>query len=144
MKKFVGFMNVLIITALVAACASAGAPAVATEAALEVSGLAEMSLSVEDLKALPMTEAEYTNKDGETTIYSGVSFIDLVTEAGVSEYATVTLVAADDYSVEIDKATLDACVSCIISIEDDGTLRSVMPGMEGKLQVKDLVRIELK
>ena len=140
-------MSIILVTVLAAACAPAVAVSpeveVAAEVALELGGLAEMRLSVEDLEALPMSEAEYTNKDGETTTYQGISFSDLLEEAGVSEYATVTLIAADDYSAEIDRETLEACKSCIIAFEDDGGLRSVMPGMEGKLQVKDLVKIEV-
>ena len=117
---------------------------VAADAPLKMSGLVEMGWSLDDLKALPVTEAEYTNKDGETKTYSGVSFSDLLKAAAVEDYSTVTLIAADDYSVGVDRKTLDACTTCIIAIGDDGSLRSVMPGMQGSLQVKDLVALEVK
>ncbi|MCG7851872.1 MAG: hypothetical protein MIO92_05065, partial [Methanosarcinaceae archaeon] len=112
MKKIVGIMGIILATMLVASCAPP--PAVATEVGLELGGLVERGWSMEDLQALPMTKADYTNKDGETTTFLGVSFSDLFEEAGISEYDTVTLIAADDYSVEIDRETLERCESCII------------------------------
>ena len=136
------------VAALVVSCAPAAETVqvveVAADAPLKMSGLVEMGWSLDDLKALPVTETEYTNKDGETKTYSGVSFSDLLKAAAVENYASVTLIAADDYSVGVDQKTLDACTTCIIAIEDDGGLRSVMPGMQGSLQVKDLVALEVK
>ena len=145
------FLGWLLVAALVVSCAPAAESApvaeaveVAADAPLKMSGLVEMGWSLDDLKALPVTEAEYTNKDGETKTYSGVSFSDLLKAAAVEDYSTVTLIAADDYSVGVDRKTLDACTTCIIAIGDDGSLRSVMPGMQGSLQVKDLVALEVK
>lgn len=142
MKKINLIAGIILIVILAASCAPAAE--VAAVEALKISGLAEKSWSAEDLKALTVTEAEYTNKDGETTTYSGVSIADLLAEAGVSDFAAVSLVAADGYAVDVDKAALDACPTCIIAVDDDGALRSVMPGMEGKMQVKDLVAVEVK
>ena len=148
MKKFYVVLGLVLVAALVASCAPAAETAqvveVAADAPLKMSGLVEMGWSLEDLKALPVTEAEYTNKDGETKTYSGVSFSDILKAAAVEDYATLTLIAADDYSVGVDRKTLDACTTCIIAIDDDGSLRSVMPGMQGSLQVKDLVALEVK
>ena len=151
MKKICYVLGLVLIAALVVSCAPAAesAPAaeaveVAEDAALKMSGLVDMGMTLEDLKALPVTESEYTNKDGVSKTYSGVSFSDLFEAAAVGNYSSVTLVAADDYSVGIDQKTLDACETCIIAIGDDGSLRSVMPGMQGSLQVKDLVALEVK
>ncbi len=151
MKKICVVLGLLMVAALVVSCAPAAETApvaeaveVAADAPLKMSGLVDMSWSLDDLKALPVTETDYTNKDGETKSYSGVSFSDLLKAAAVEEYASVTLIAADDYSVGIDQKTLDACTTCIIAIEEDGGLRSVMPDMEGSLQVKDLVALEVK
>jgi hypothetical protein len=151
MKKICYVLGLVLVAALVVSCAPAAESApvaeaveVAEDAALKMSGLVDMGWSVEELKALPVTETDYTNKDGETKTYSGVSFADLFEKAGVDSYASVTLIAADDYSVGIDQKTLDACTTCIIAIEDDGGLRSVMPDMQGALQVKDLVALEVK
>ena len=151
MKKIYYVLGLVMVAALVVSCAPAAvsAPAaeaveVAADAPLKMSGLVEMGWSLDDLKALPVTESEYTNKDGESKTYSGVSFSDLLKAAAVEDYSTVTLIAADDYSVGVDRKALDACTTCIIAIGDDGSLRSVMPGMQGSFQVKDLVALEVK
>ena len=148
MKKIFYVLGLVLVAALVVSCAPAAETAqvveVAADAPLKMSGLVEMGWSLDDLKALPVTEAEYTNKDGETKSYSGVSFSDILKAAAVEDYAAVTLIAADDYSVGVDQKTLDACETCIIAIGDDGSLRSVMPGMQSALQVKDLVALEVK
>ncbi|MDO9547080.1 MAG: hypothetical protein Q7J07_10090 [Pelolinea sp.] len=148
MKKFVQVLGFVLIAALVVSCApstvSTPAAEVAVDVALKLSGLVDKGWSVEDLKVLPMTDADYTNKDGETTTYNGVGFADLFEEAGIGKYSTVILIAADDYAIEIDQKTLEACDTCIIAIGEDGTLRSVMPDMQGMFQVKDLVALEVK
>lgn len=151
MKKIYYVLGLVLVAVLIVSCAPAAATApvaeaveVAADAPLKMSGLVEMGWSLEDLKAFPVTEAEYTNKDGETKTYSGVSFSDLLKSAAVENYSTVTLIAADDYSVGVDQKTLAACTTCIIAIGDDGSLRSVMPGMQGSFQVKDLVALEVK
>lgn len=148
MKKTVGVLGIVLILTLVVSCApaavSAPAAEVVVDAVLKMSGLVETGWSLEDLKALPMTDADFTNKEGATATYSGVSFANLFEAAGVGNYSTVTLIAADDYTIDIDQKTLEACDVCIIAIEEGGALRSVMPGMEGMFQVKDLVAIEVK
>lgn len=148
MKKIFYILGLILVAGLVVSCAPAAESAqvveVAADAPLKMSGLVEMGWSLDDLKALPVTEAEYTNKDGETKSYSGVSFSDILKAAAVENYSTVTLIAADDYSVGVDQKTLDACETCIIAIDDDGSLRSVMPGMQSALQVKDLIILEVK
>lgn len=148
MKKYVYVLGYVLIAVLVVSCAptTANNPAaeVVVDTALKMSGLVDMGWSLEGLKDLPTTDADYTNKDGETTTYSGVSFADLFETVGIENYSTITLIAADDYAVQIDQKTLEACNTCIVAIEEDGALRSVMPGMQGALQVKDLVALEVK
>ena len=149
MKRKSSLLVVVMASALLlAACGGKAAEAVeaqpaaaVSDAALVISGAADAAWTVADLQALPVTEAEYTNKDGETTSYSGVSFADLFAAAGVDSYTGVSLVAADDYAAELDQATLDGCAKCIVAIGDDGSLRSVMPDMSSAVQVKDLVEI---
>jgi len=150
-KKVLLVSCALAAAVLAASCAPVPAPAPAPEAqadvsdaALTVSGLADAAWSLADLQALPQSESDYTNKDGETTTYSGVRFADLLAAAGVGDYAAVNLVASDEYAIEIDRARLDACGDCLVAISDDGSLRSVMPGFEGMFQVKGLVALEVK
>ncbi len=146
MKTKIGLILSMLALVMAAACATptqtTAAPAAAVEdAVLVISGAADAGFSMEDLQAMPVTDAEYTNKDGETSAYSGVRFADLLAAAGATDYASVSLVAADEYTAEVDQADLDACPTCIVSIDDDGTLRAVMPGMSSAKQVKYLVEI---
>jgi hypothetical protein len=133
---------------LLAACApqAAAAPAAADvlDAALVMSGAEDAGWTLADLQAMPQTSAEYTNKDGETTTFEGVSIADLLVAVGVMKYDSVTLLAADDYAVNVDFARLDACADCIVIIQEDNSLKSVMPGFEGLFQVRDLIEIQVE
>lgn len=138
--------GLLLLSVLVNSCAPQAETAVAepaaAEAMLTVSGAVSASLAEADLKAMPVTEADYTNKDGETTTYSGVSFTDLLNAVKAEAFTNLTLVAADDYSVDVTADEISACPNCIVAL-DDGSLRSVMPDFGGKFQVKDLVEIKV-
>lgn len=116
----------------------------AVDAALVVEGLVDnpMALSLDDLLAMEQVETVVTNKDGEDETFSGVSLASLLEAAGVQEgTGTVTFVAVDGYFYEMALADLEACADCIVAIDEDGGLRTAMPGMEGKAQVKSLVSI---
>jgi hypothetical protein len=137
-KNIVKIASLVLLAVLIVSCAPKAAPV------LKVSGLVEKAWTASDLKTLPVTKSDYTNKDGETTTYSGVAFTDLFKAAGVGDFSTVTLKASDDYTAEITKDELAACPTCIVAIEEDGSLRSVMPDFSGKQQVKNLVEIQIK
>ncbi len=118
----------------------------APAADLAISGLVdnEQALSVEDLAGMEQMEAAVTNKDGETEIFTGVSLAALLEAAGIQDGATtITFTAVDGYFFEAPLADIQACADCIVAINDDGTLRTAMPGMEGKAQVKGLVSITI-
>ena len=137
-KKLVRIAGIVLLAILAVSCATKAEPV------LKLTGLAEKAWTANELKALPSTSSDYTNKDGETTTYTGVTFTSLFEAAGIGDYFTVTLVAADDYTAEITKDALSVCLTCIVAIQEDGSLRSVMPGLSGKQQVKDLVEIQVK
>ncbi len=131
---------------LLTACASPAAEAeveevVVAEPVLTLSGVADASWTAEDLRAKTMVEAEYTNKDGETTVYTGVALLDLLSEAGVAEYAAISLVADDGYSADVTSEELSTCSTCVVVLTDDGSLRSILPDFSSKVQVKGLVEI---
>ena len=151
MSKRIIFTSLLIGGLLLSACATqitasptAEAVATAAEPALKLSGTAEAAWTADELKAMNMVEAEYTNKDGVTTKYSGVLISDLLSAAGVSDYTKITLIAADGFSAEVTKDELAACTNCIVAFQDDGTLRTVMPGLSSKQNVKGLVEIAVQ
>jgi hypothetical protein len=137
-KSFVKIFSVVLLVILAASCAPKAEPV------LKVSGLVEKAWTAKELAALPASSSDYTNKNGETTTYTGVSFTALFENASISEFSTVTLMAADGYTAEVTKDELATCPTCIIAIEEDGSLRSVMPDFSGKQQVKDLVEIQVK
>ena len=143
MKKKGFLISLLIAGLMLAACATQEAVVeeVVAEPVLTLSGAAEASWTADDLNAMTMVDAEYTNKDGETSTFTGVSILDLLAAAGVSDYTTVSLVASDGYSADVAAEELAACSTCIIAFDDDGTLRSVLPDFSSKAQVKDLVEI---
>ena len=116
------------------------------EAALSISGSVsnEKSWTMSDLEAMDTVEVDYTDKDGNTSPYTGVPVSALLEDAGVaSDAAKVTFVASDDYSADVELAEVQACGNCIVAFEEDGSLRVVMPDFSGKLQVKNLVEIQV-
>ncbi len=127
--------------------AAAAEAAPAEEAALKTTGkvTAETGWTVAQLNGFEQLEAEVTNKSGEVNKYTGASLVALLTEAGIAADAeTITLVAGDGYSVDVAWAELKGCANCIVAVQDDGTLRSVLPGFPGNTGVKDLVEIGVK
>jgi major membrane immunogen (membrane-anchored lipoprotein) len=149
MSKKIVLISVLVAGLLLSACASSTAAtptetALAAEPILTLSGAAAASWNEADLKAMTMLDADYTNKDGETTTYTGVAINDLLAAAGVSDYAAISLIASDGYSADVTSEELAACSTCIVAFDDDGTLRSVFPDFSSKQQVKDLVEISVQ
>lgn len=150
MNKKIILISVLIAGLLLSACATQTAEATTeeavavAEAALKLSGAADTSWTADDLNAMTQVEAEYTNKDGETTKFNGVLISDLLSAAGVADYTKLTLVASDGFTAEVTKDELAACTNCIVAFDEDGSLRSVMPGLSGKQNVKGLVEITVE
>lgn len=150
MNKKIILISVLVAGLLLSACATQTAETapeaevVVAEPALTLSGAIEAAWTADELKAMTMMEADYTNKDGETTKFSGVPIVDLLTAAGVTDYTTITLVASDGFSADVTKDELAACANCIVAFDDDGSLRAVMPGLSSKQNVKGLVEISIQ
>jgi len=135
-----------LLIALFVGCAPQGQQAAeqaVSEATLTISSpQVNVTWSLSDLQAFPTIDVEYTNKDGETTIYNGVALSTLLEEAGIESYKSLSLVAADGYTAEVTSDELAGCTNCIIAFDDE-SLRSIMPDMSGKLQVKNLVEIQI-
>ena len=137
MKKTRLFAGLLLILALVTACA----PAAQEEAILTV-GSTHYTRS--DLEALGILSVDYTDKDGETTTYEGVLLSIILEDAGVADAGSnVTFTAADDYQADMPVDEAVACKNCIVAFDED-SLRMVMPEQSGKLQVKDVVEITVQ
>jgi len=135
MKKTGLYVSLLIVLILLTACGQT------KELLLTV---CDKEYSQSDLEGLGIVSIDYTNKDGETTSYNGVSLATLLKDAEVDEAdSTVTFTAADGYEAELDTNEALACSNCIVAF-DDNSLRTVMPDMSGKLQVKDLVSVNVE
>jgi len=110
-----------------------------------VSGVAERTYTQGDLLALPQTASDYTNKHNETTNYTGVSFKDLLDSLSlIPEATTVTMIASDAYQAEVSAEELNNCADCIIAILDNGSLQAVLPRFSTKLNVKNLIEINIQ
>lgn len=111
---------------------------------LAVSGTVEVSYSQRELEALSMIDSEYTNKDGETIVFTGIAISDILSSAKVSDYSKITIIASDGYSAEITFEELSACEDCILTYSDSDGWSSVMPGFSGKMQVKDIEELNIQ
>ena len=118
----------------------------AAEVALKVTGsvASEQAWTEAEVKAMKSISVESTNKKGEKTTYTGVLFSDLLALAQPNADATTVVFVADDgFTAEIGLADLTACADCIVSFRDQGGFSTVLPGQEGKLQVKGVVEIQV-
>ena len=115
------------------------------DAALTMSGLGVMmSWTADELMAMDMIETDYTNRDGETTTYTGIALTTLMDLAGLQDSATTLVFVADDgYSAEVTIEEITACEGCMVA-PDDGSYRMVLPGFPGNVQVKGVIEIQVE
>ena len=131
------FISLLLLALLATAC-STGEVAV-DETVLTVGSQA---FTQGELEALGTKNVDYTNKDGETTTYSGVSLVALLEAASLSGSGTLLFTAADGFEADMPLEEALACPDCIVAI-DDGSLRMVLPDFSSRLQVKDVIEISV-
>jgi len=134
MKNFRLLVVFMVLMAIITACSPA------EEAILTVAG---KEYSKSDLEAFGLTSADYTNKDGETTTYEGISLTELLLDANAIEGETLSFTASDGYSADMALEEAMACANCIVAFDDEG-LRMVLPDFSSKLQVKDVVEINIE
>lgn len=114
--------------------------------ALQVTGAVAnpQAWTEDEVKAMDAIDVESTNNKGEASTYTGVLLSELITAAAPNADANlVTFVADDGYSAEVSLEELMACADCIASFRSNGGFSTVMPGYEGKLQVKGVVDIQV-
>lgn len=141
MKKITLITTLLVLVAMIAACSP---QAQATEeTAVTLLTVNDKAYTQADLEALGTTSVDYTDKDGVTTTYEGVVIATLLADAGADSGTDVTLVAADGYEASLTVEEALACANCIVAFDGEG-LRTVMPELSGKLNVKDLVEISVQ
>jgi DMSO/TMAO reductase YedYZ molybdopterin-dependent catalytic subunit len=117
------------------------------ELTLTVDGAEEAVYSVSDLQG--MMEAE---SDFEGTTYVGVPMPALLEAAGVdpAQVETVKAVAADGYSMsyQVEHFTREDVLVAYTAADgelagEEGTFRMVLPGEEGKLNVRMLAELQV-
>jgi len=130
---------------LLSACGSADKGPVT----LTINGLVNKELQLTDAKLHKMSVVTLTlehPKNGPTE-YTGVRLNDLLTEAGIKDgAATVTLIASDGFSNDLDLATIQACTDCLVAFDSAtaGVYNAAMPDQSSKAWVKQLITITVK
>jgi DMSO/TMAO reductase YedYZ molybdopterin-dependent catalytic subunit len=126
---------------------NAEAAGVPDDAAFKITGDVETEVgwTEEKIRSMDTIDAESTNKEGETSTYTGVRISDLLSKAGPNDGATTVVFVADDgYSAEAPLADIEACADCIVSFRNQGGFSIVAPGFPGNVQVKGVVEIQVE
>ncbi len=116
-------------------------------AQLEVAGLvsAAKTFSAADLNALGVVDVQVEHPKKGPLDVSGILLNDLLEAAGLNAGAlTLTIVASDGYSVDVALSDVLACAKCLVIIDEDGTLATVMEGLPTSTWVKDVIKLEVK
>jgi DMSO/TMAO reductase YedYZ molybdopterin-dependent catalytic subunit len=118
------------------------------EGDLVISGKVDfvMPFMIDELRDMDVITINTMHPKKETLVdYEGVRLNDLLAMAKPQAGAkTVKFISSDGYAIEAPLADVLTCKDCLIAFEDDGTVKTVMPGMEGMFWVKDVVAIEVK
>ena len=140
-------ISLLILSAvLLSACGPAGTPEPVT---LTISGAVneELQLTDSDLHGMSVATLTLEHPKNGPTEYTGVRLNDILTKAGINDGATtVTLSASDGFSNDLDLATVQACIDCLVAFDPEtaGLYNAAMAGQSSKSWVKQLVTITVK
>lgn len=132
---------------ILSACAGESANPSAVTVLKVWDGTTEKIYTIEDLQKLPPQSARFNDID-----YVGVSLAVLLEDAGFvpSALQAVKVIAADGYSVNYDPNQFMG-EEVIVAYaqenaplgEEDGIFRMVLPGEEGKLNLRMLVEVKV-
>lgn len=114
---------------------------------VEVTGLVDTptTFSADDLKALDQVTVKVTDRDGVEQEYSGVPLSTIWTKVGVQAAAqSVVFIGGDGYSKEVTLAELNADPDAMITVDESGALRNIIPTLRPGNWVKGLVQLEVK
>jgi len=153
MKVLQTMMAVLVLLGLIAGCAPAtnqmredASPPQTTITTLRITGAidGERTFTEETLRALGTRETAYTDRDDQTRTYTGVALTTLLAEVGATADATTLVFTANDgYEAQAPLADMQACAECIVAFQSQGGFRAVLPGFPSKIQVRDLIAIQV-
>jgi len=134
-----------LVVVLLSACAAGNIEKNVEEYLVVTDGVAEAIYSVDELKILGVAEEKLLDE-----AYLGIPLLDLLSAAGFEpdDLKSVKAVAADGYSVLYDSSIFtreDVLVAYAKTggplSNDDGTFRMVLPGEEGKLNLRMLAEL---
>lgn len=134
-------------TTVATGTADVNAPEAGTSGNVVVKGLVDnpMTLTVDVLEGMNVVEITVDHPKLGVTDYRGVRFSELFAALAVQDSASaVNMAASDGYMVEIPVADLRTSEDAMVTIGDDGTMTVIIPGMESKNWVKDVITIEFK
>ena len=113
---------------------------------MEVTGLVDTptTFSADELQALEQVTVKATDHGVEQE-YRGVPLSAIWTQVGVQSAAqSVLFMGGDGYSKEVTLAELNADPDAIITVDESGALRNIIPTLRPGNWVKGLVKIEVK
>lgn len=114
---------------------------------VEISGLVDkpQKLGAADLAKMEQTEVKATDRDGKKQTIKGVLLSAILTQVGLQSAAkSVVFTGGDGYSQEVTLADLQKDTNAIITVDEGGSLRNVLPSTKPKFWVKGLVKLEVK
>jgi molybdate transport system substrate-binding protein len=95
------------------------------------------------LKALKQTTVKATDRDGVEATFIGPTLDEVLKLAGVQSGAkTVTFTGGDGYSQDVPLSEL-AGAAAIITIDENGALRNIIPAKAPRFWVKGLIKIDV-
>lgn len=136
-----------IISLLLAACGGIEEAVPVEALILSVDG-EEIRFTVEDLEEMDTAEAEF-----QGTVYVGVPLVELLRgfDVDLAQVENVKAIAADGYSVSYgpELFTREDVLVAYAQAEgelssEDGTFRMVLPGEEGKLNLRMLSELQVE
>lgn len=114
---------------------------------VEVSGLVDnpRSFTADDLAGLETKDIRATDRGGAEQSYTGATIASVLEAVGVQAGAqSVVFIGGDGYSQELTLADLEADPDAIITIDETGSLRNILPTQLPRTWVKGLVSMEIK
>lgn len=141
---------ILFFALLIAACAGSGGDSSSTQgnAALLITGNdTQTRYTVKDLQSMETAQASFLE-----VAYNGVPLATVLREAGFDPQAVkaVKVIAADGFSANYDPELVNKADTLVAFaraegplVEDEGLLRMVLPDQEGKLNVRQVVEIQV-
>ncbi len=116
-------------------------------AALTITGLVEkeLALTMDALKGMEVVtvNVEHPKKGAQTG--EGVRLNALLDQASPkAEAKTLVFSASDGFTAEVSLADVRKCADCLIAFNQEGNLKTMMPGFESNTWVKDVIKIEVK